>query len=82
MQNARAEVTKMIQSQKTAKQTELDAQYNEAKAKIAREVSTPWILNAQCVHGCLKHRGACEPELKWLWTQMLVVCSEELVPSI
>uniref|UniRef100_A0A6S8MNT1 Uncharacterized protein n=1 Tax=Dunaliella tertiolecta TaxID=3047 RepID=A0A6S8MNT1_DUNTE len=38
LKNARMEVTKMIQTQKSNKQNELDAQYNEAKAKITREV--------------------------------------------
>ncbi len=37
-QAARADVTASINSQKTSKQAELDKQYNDAKAKIAREV--------------------------------------------
>jgi hypothetical protein len=38
VQAARAEVAKMVMSQKGAKQAELDAQYNEAKGKISKEV--------------------------------------------
>ncbi|KAF5830843.1 chloroplast ATP synthase subunit II [Dunaliella salina] len=38
LKKARQEVTKMIQTQKNNKQSELDAQYNEAKGKISREV--------------------------------------------
>lgn len=37
---ARSEVTALINSKKSAKQAELDAQYNEAKAKIGKEVDT------------------------------------------
>ncbi len=40
LQAARAEVTALINSQKTAKQAELDKQYNEAKARITKEVET------------------------------------------
>ncbi len=39
-QAARNEVTNMINAKKSAKQAELDAQYNEAKAKITKEVPT------------------------------------------
>lgn len=35
---ARAEVTSLVNSQKQAKQAELDKQYNEAKAKIGKEM--------------------------------------------
>ena len=44
MQNARSEVTKMIMSQKNAKQSELDKQYNDAKGKIAKEVGLPYYV--------------------------------------
>mmetsp|Transcript_29725 Transcript_29725/g.75730 ORF Transcript_29725/g.75730 Transcript_29725/m.75730 type:complete len:209 (-) Transcript_29725:522-1148(-) len=40
LKTARAEVTAMVNSKKQTKQAELDKQYNDAKAKISREVDS------------------------------------------
>jgi F0F1-type ATP synthase membrane subunit b/b' len=40
LQAARAEVSQMVNSQKAAKQSELDKQYNDAKLRITREVES------------------------------------------